>query len=346
MNTATQLHLDPIDDDDDDVHYTQTAAMSNFDAAFFHQCVQDSGRWAYGVVMVEVWVMNEDKTHLFRPVGGLWVDPLAHDYGSNDKFARILDPNHEGFFKALPFSPGIGLPGILWAEGREGNVAVNHPYNQSPFPNAVSPRHLPNLNRGAGGSNSRNGRKNNRSLSRSGRFKRRHRRGEALQFDTLKRSGLYDEGNQASPSTPNAVITADNYTSNKSSHEDAKHSMDKKGQYDHRRDTTDVETGDTKDGKAEKGNYHHRRDKSEVEAVDLAVATSSGRILPGAGGRVKNAIAKNLPFNSSQVIWRDVEAIVDDPDQPFNPRIKYLLDDCGLGWAAGVSSHPVEMSFV
>lgn len=36
-----------------------------------------------------------------------------------------------------------------------------------------------------------------------------------------------------------------------------------------------------------------------------------------------------------QVVWREVQALADDPDQPWNPRLQ-LLAEVGLGWAAAV----------
>jgi HPP family len=305
------LNLDPIDDDDDDINLTHTAAISDFDTRFFHQVVQDAGRWAFGVVMVEVWVMNENRTHLFRPVGGLWVDPLAHDYGSNDKFARILDPQREDFFKALPFAPGVGLPGILWAEGREGNAAIDQAHHHSPFPNALSARNLPTLNRNRSNNSRSRSNKNNNVGNGSRRRGRRHRRGNALHFENF--SGVYDEGSEDKKDGAGGVKAP------------ARGPADTLGMHE-------------KDNRPTVG-HRHRKTASDVETGEWAAMTSSGRILPGAGDRVKKAISKNLPFSTSQVSWRDVAAIADDPDQPFNPRIKYLQEECGLGWAAGVPFH-------
>jgi hypothetical protein len=41
-----------------------------YDNEFFHRVIEDAGRWAFGVIFVEVWVLNETRTHLFRPENG------------------------------------------------------------------------------------------------------------------------------------------------------------------------------------------------------------------------------------------------------------------------------------
>mmetsp|Transcript_25959 Transcript_25959/g.61090 ORF Transcript_25959/g.61090 Transcript_25959/m.61090 type:complete len:327 (+) Transcript_25959:1017-1997(+) len=40
-----------------------------------------------------------------------------------------------------------------------------------------------------------------------------------------------------------------------------------------------------------------------------------------------------------RVVWRDVKALANDPDQPWNPRLQ-LLAEAGLGWAAAVPLRP------
>jgi hypothetical protein len=153
------------------------------------------------------------------------------------------------------------------------------------------------------------------------RVGRLHRRGDAVQFETLIKSGLYDEGHNLDG--PCAAADAETTMTD---------DRPSKQLY-----ATHAENKDTK---PLDGSHRHRTTAAatDIEAGDWVHESSFGRIITsGPGGRVKNAIAKNLPFSTTQVIWRDIAAIVDNPDQPFNPRIKYLLEDCGLGWAAGVS---------
>lgn len=314
------LHLEPIDDDDDGDGEAFTASKSDFDSKVFHQVVVDAGRWAYGVVMVEVWVMNGARTHLVRPRGGLWIDPLAHDYGSNETFVRLLDPSRDDFFRPLPFSPGVGLPGIFWTEAREGNAAASsvgtttNPAQslRSPFPTS-SPRNEQSLNRNnrsinsmsRSWSNNTNGsrsRNNNTNNSRG-----RHRRGQSMHFDVMNKSGLHDgnedEDEEGAGSKIDTVSTP-----------------------------TAVEVSDDKEKDNSAG---HRRSPSDIEG-GWAATSSSGRLGGGTGDRVKNAMSRHRAMNSGDVHWRDIAALANDPDQPFNPRIQYL-QECGLGWAAGVS---------
>jgi hypothetical protein len=43
-------------------------------------------------------------------------------------------------------------------------------------------------------------------------------------------------------------------------------------------------------------------------------------------------------YGKKQVVWREVKAIANDPDQPWNPRLQ-LLASLGLGWVAAVPFH-------
>eukprot|EP00934_Nitzschia_sp_Nitz4_P003986 Nitzschia sp. Nitz4//scaffold25_size161228//12173//13597//NITZ4_002411-RA/size161228-augustus-gene-0.78-mRNA-1//1//CDS//3329544529//3976//frame0 len=95
----------------------------SYDRVFFGGIVRDAGRWAFGVVFVEVWVLNEAKTHLFRPDGGWWIDHYATDCGHNHN-----DPGRADYLAPTPLPPGCGLPGVLFAELKQGKAS---PYGQS-----------------------------------------------------------------------------------------------------------------------------------------------------------------------------------------------------------------------
>jgi hypothetical protein len=83
------------------------------------KAVADGGRWAYGVIFVEVWVMNKTMTQLFRPESGWWIDPVYHsNCAENCKVCRVVDPTREDYVEAEPLCPGEGLPGVLWADSR------------------------------------------------------------------------------------------------------------------------------------------------------------------------------------------------------------------------------------
>lgn len=45
-------------------------SIKHFDEDLVHRAIRDAGRWAYGTVVVEIWVLNKEKTALFHPDGG------------------------------------------------------------------------------------------------------------------------------------------------------------------------------------------------------------------------------------------------------------------------------------
>lgn len=88
-----------------------------------YRAVQDAGRWAYGTVFVEVWVLNDTKTKLIQPSGGCWVDSAfeatALASNSADEAAAahgLLDPTSPNYLAPIPVSQGVGLAGVLWTE--------------------------------------------------------------------------------------------------------------------------------------------------------------------------------------------------------------------------------------
>lgn len=190
---------------------------------FLQRAVQDTCRWAYGTVMVEVWVLNEERTHLERPPNGWWIDPVfhvsAHTGDSECSLCRLIDSSRPNYMEPAPLPPGVGLPGVLWAEAQRGN-----PGNQS----KISRRMMMASSRPTSSSR-RWGNASSRQGMKSGEF-------------LVDRVG------------PNR------------------------------------------------------------QEEDTVVDTVAPHRL---------------------VSWRDVKALADDPDQPWNPRLKFLAE-CNLGWAAGI----------
>jgi hypothetical protein len=93
-----------------------------YDNNLLHQAVADGGRWAYGVIAAEVWVLNDELTQLCRPESGWWIDPVFHsDCGNNCKVCQLTNPDCEGYLKPEPLFPGEGLPGVLWSDSRRVN---------------------------------------------------------------------------------------------------------------------------------------------------------------------------------------------------------------------------------
>lgn len=84
------------------------------DEDLLRRAVADAGRWAFGTVRVEVWVLNDTETQLFQPVGGAWTDPAFRDC-LDERASRLLDVRHPEYVIPEPRAPGVGLPGALWS---------------------------------------------------------------------------------------------------------------------------------------------------------------------------------------------------------------------------------------
>lgn len=82
------------------------------DEDLLHRAVADAGRWAFGTVRVEVWVIDDTETHVFQPVGGAWTDPAFRDC-LDETTRRMLDVHHPECVIPEPQAPGVNLPGVL-----------------------------------------------------------------------------------------------------------------------------------------------------------------------------------------------------------------------------------------
>jgi hypothetical protein len=112
------------------------------DDELLHRSVADAGRWAFGTIFVEVWLMNESRTALYRPKAGWWIDPIYHistccseeqqhmrrtDDENADTTAahddpmitRLTDEKRNDYCPPTPVTPGVGLPGVLWIQDKK-----------------------------------------------------------------------------------------------------------------------------------------------------------------------------------------------------------------------------------
>lgn len=111
-------------------HESVQAACVDYNQEILRRAVEDAGRWAYGVMVVEVWCISDDQTKLYRPDGGYWFDPTYHEAchgrGEHCLICRLFDPSQHGYASPKHVAPGEGLPGALWAEVSVGNWTRNH----------------------------------------------------------------------------------------------------------------------------------------------------------------------------------------------------------------------------
>jgi hypothetical protein len=86
---------------------------------------------------------------------------------------------------------------------------------------------------------------------------------------------------------------------------------------------------------AQESKFDPLTDPSSPNYLELA-PLAPGVGLPGALWAETNDKISNISdVLAREVKWREIKPLADDPDQPSNPRLKYLAE-CGLGLAAGV----------
>lgn len=105
------------------IPWTTTEAPSRverdekFDREMLQRTIGDTGRWAFGTIAVEAWVLDESTGKLVRPPMGLWVDPvLSRESEANEAVLRLVDIERPDYVGPDPLAPGIGLPGVLWSD--------------------------------------------------------------------------------------------------------------------------------------------------------------------------------------------------------------------------------------
>mmetsp|Transcript_46717 Transcript_46717/g.69083 ORF Transcript_46717/g.69083 Transcript_46717/m.69083 type:complete len:534 (+) Transcript_46717:254-1855(+) len=87
------------------------------------KAVQYAGEYAFGIIGVEVWVLDEDSGMLVRPNGGWWVNSAME----SEILHRLEDSSHPKYVPLDPIIPGEGLAGELWAE----SFSSVHPWSRT-----------------------------------------------------------------------------------------------------------------------------------------------------------------------------------------------------------------------
>ena len=278
--------------------------------------------------------MNHTRTHLVRPEGGFWVDQVSVDYGQNNnsKFQRLIDPSLNDYFPPTPRAPGVGIPGMLWTQASRGNVAVDSLSVRSGTIFAA---------------------RNRREQL------RRNRNRDLFPFETVRGGTLF--GPSPSPdnvATQQEVTISTGETSTpvpKTTQSDASSSPQTQTPPPRPRQRRSVSmdvgaiaasAAATPDSSSH-GKRRHRRLLSDGPNISSNEPSDYEDVETGRWERQNAAegsyrgpnVLQRRNLLPSEVRWRRISDLANDPDQPFNPRIHYLQNECELGFAAGVPFH-------
>lgn len=86
------------------------------------QALRDTGNFSNGIVAIDVWIMNHNKTALIRPHGAWWRDPNYRPPLCMDQevcmasLRKVDDPTADGYVQPQVLQPGFGIAGHLWME--------------------------------------------------------------------------------------------------------------------------------------------------------------------------------------------------------------------------------------
>lgn len=344
-----QQQHDPHQHDDLDGH-------DDYDDDLLRRAVADAGRWAYGTVLVEVWVMK--KMSLVRPTCGWWLDSAYHTQPCDKltcQICRLTDSSRPDYEPPAALIPGVGLPGVLWAElvaTNRGNnriirtnsgrgVASSSGKDATGMFGRIQQAHRDKHAQqdSVGGSS---GRKSAKFWNSS--FRASFRGGGGLSLPPLgKRRGHRRAATSTDDFVPTVAMGSPDAVDGQSQPQ--------------------FSTGKGGRGKSNIGMYWHGLDEpyspfnsslgdSSSRRDNMIGKASSGRRVRGhkravtniddaafageaADEELRDLVEDEAPVVAPSVVWRDVKSLAADPDQPWNTRLQ-LLSSCDLGWAAAV----------
>lgn len=102
--------------------------QQNINQKRLHQALSDAVHHSQGISAVEVWTLNERRTHIIRPEGAYYRDPNykppSHLNISSARLAlmRLEDETCEDYHDVMPTEPGKGLAGQLWVDTKKAKL--------------------------------------------------------------------------------------------------------------------------------------------------------------------------------------------------------------------------------
>lgn len=84
--------------------------------------LNNTGRHAFGVVAIEVWMLDKSDDMLKCANGATWRDPVFETEETSSLLALLENPAADGYLPPSPLMSGVGVAGTLFAEER-GNLS-------------------------------------------------------------------------------------------------------------------------------------------------------------------------------------------------------------------------------
>lgn len=99
-----------------------SASDESVDSDMLARAVAEAGRWAFGIMAADVWVLSDDQTRLVQPSGGFWIDPVWSMTEPSEALERLSDSTRSDYCRPATLRPGEGLGGALWNDVHPGGA--------------------------------------------------------------------------------------------------------------------------------------------------------------------------------------------------------------------------------
>lgn len=281
-----------------------------YDEDLLRRAVADAGRWAYGTILVEVWLLTQDELALILAHSGWWIDPVYH----------------------RTYHPPQTAKGIKTEDpAAKVSLFTRLSSNSLPSYKASLPQH----------------RQQERPT------KTRSSCPVCRLIDNERQDYLDPAPMVPGEGLPGALWMADSYP------EFANPSMGgrSRGSWGSRSGTGRSRFLFPKIQQKYQGNDNDETvEQNSSEPFQDAFHNPTARVNPpdshdhdvhqtlpspregaswGSGRRAYLQNAHPIQSKQTRVVWRNINALANDPDQPWNPRLQHMAA-MGLGWAAAV----------